>query len=264
MKIYDVEDIKKLKDVPVNPVNPNDIPEPPAPGTGSGTSSTASTASTSADTSLDWDWLKTELAIPDAVFEFLKSKLLANEAPKAKRGSKNPETKFLQLIVLEPAFSTEKYPASVEVKTKLGAADGNYGPNTATAMGMFFDSKRDTEHTEVVNEDVQKLAKFCKTLEILVPPTQSSVGLEELWKRAQGAGGGGGGTGTSGGAGTSGGTGASGFIYVNKPGAGAPAAQPATTTPAAGQGEASATTATQLENPANKDRLAADSTLMAK
>ena len=262
VKIYDAELIKKVVKGEYTPPEPPK-PEPIVPSTSStsSTSSTAGTASTSGDASLDWDWVKDALTLPNQVLEFLKSKLLNNDAAKAKKGSKNPETKFVQLIILEPAFSKEKYPASVEVKGKLGAADGDYGPNTATALGMFFDSKRDSSHDEVASKDVENLAKFCNKLEILVPATKSSVGLEELWKRAQKGGGGGGGGGEGGTSGTGGGGGTSGvgatdFIYINKPipqgVGGAPAESPTGGQPSG-----------QIPNPANTEAKP-DSTTVAK
>lgn len=217
-KIYNAELIERASNGQWKPEKAPPA-DPVEPTTSSTTTTTTIPGSTSADASLNWDWKKDTLSMPSQVLEFLKGKLLANDAAKAKRGSKNRETKFAQLIILEPAFSKEKYPASSDVKNTLGAADGNYGPNTANAFGMIFDSKKDSAHDEVSSADVEDLAKFCTKLDILVPKTSNSVGLEELWKRSELAGGGGGGGGgsTSGTAGTAGTSGESGlpFVYVN-------------------------------------------------
>jgi hypothetical protein len=256
VKIYDAELIKKVVKGEYTPPKPPE-PEPITPSTSGESATTTTTAPPTGDTSLSWDWLKDALSMPSQVLEFLKSKLLANDAAKAKRGSKNRETKFVQLIVQEPAFSKEKYPASSEVKNKLGAADGQYGPNTSNAFAMFFDSKRDSVHDEVGATDVENLAKFCTKLDILVPKTNSSVGLEELWNRSQ-LGGGGGGKDDGEKKKTDDVTpGATDFIYINKPGA--QGVIPPTPNPSPAPNPAPGPIP-NLVNPADQNMYAADST----
>lgn len=206
LKLYDVKDAQKMGTQPVK-----DKSEEVKVQDNSGSSGSSGTGGTGG--TYPWDWNDVKLDNPDAILQFLQEKLLSMtngtvSGTKVNRGTKAREVKFAQLILKEKVF-VEKYgdPAK-KVQDKLGAADGDFGANTAVAFGMFFDGK-DAEHNAVTEADTTYLAKFCKKVGITLDR------LKQLWdlsgKGTSGS------SGTSGTGGTGGTSGQGGFIYINKP-----------------------------------------------
>jgi len=260
LKLYKAEDATKMNS-DLNPVvKPEIIKVETGTSGSSGTAGTTGTAGSAGSSGtggtggvFPWDWKDT--AADDQILKYLTEKLLAFEIVsnkqdpnpngralqtgiKVSRGSKGQEVKFVQLILKEKVLAEKYGEAGKRVQDKLGDPDGNYGPNTATAFGMFFDAK-EAEHNAVNSNDVEYLAKYCTKVGITL------ARLKELWELA-GKGtnpvvttGGTSGTGGTGGTGgTSGTAGQAGFIYINKPGgATAPVAVQTATAPAEGTEE---------------------------
>lgn len=250
LKLYKAEDATKMNKDLNPPVNPEQIQVQTGTSGSSGTAGTTGTAGSAGSSGtagtggvFPWDW--NNIDADDQILKYLTEKLLAfeivnpggqNKMPngralqtgiKVSRGVKGQEVKFVQLILKEKAFVDKYGDPAKKVQDKLGNPDGDYGPNTATAFGMFFDSK-EAEHNAINANDVEYLAKYCTKVGITL------ARLKELWELA-GKGttpvttsGTSGTAGTGGSSGTAGTSGQAGFIYINKPGGAqaAPAAQP--------------------------------------
>lgn len=257
LKLYKAEDATKMNSDLNPPVKPEVIQVQTGTSGSAGTSGSTGTAGSAGSSGtggtggvFPWDWKDT--GADDQILKYLTEKLLAFEivnpggktagAPngqalqtgiKVSRGSKGQEVKFVQLILKEKVLAEKYGEAGKKVQDKLGNADGDYGPNTATAFGMFFDAK-ETEHNAINANDVEYLAKYCTKVGITL------ARLKELWELA------GKGTkpvttsgtsGTGGTGGTSGTAGQSGFIYINKPGGAAAPVTVQTAAPAEGTEE---------------------------
>ena len=246
LKLYKAEDATKMNADLNPPVKPEIIKVETGTSGSSGSTGTAGSSGSSGTGGtggvFPWDWDK--IAADDQILKYLKEKLLAFEIVnpggktpgmpngqalqtgiKVSRGSKGQEVKFAQLILKETVFVDKYGDPAKRVQDKLGNADGSFGPNTAVAFGMFFDSKDGFEHNAISTENVEYLAKYCTKVGITL------ARLKELWELA------GKGTapittsgtaGSSGSSGTGGTSGQTGFIYINKPGgASAPTSVPA-------------------------------------
>ena len=246
LKLYNAEDATKMNADLNPPVKPEIIKVETDTSGSSGSTGTAGSSGSSGTGGtggvFPWDWDK--IAADDQILKYLKEKLLAFEIVnpggktpgmpngqalqtgiKVSRGSKGQEVKFAQLILKENVFVDKYGDPAKRVQDKLGNADGSFGPNTAVAFGMFFDSKDGFEHNAISTENVEYLAKYCTKVGITL------ARLKELWELA------GKGTapittsgtaGSSGSSGTGGTSGQTGFIYINKPGgASAPTSVPA-------------------------------------
>ena len=249
LKLYKAEDATKMNADLNPPVKPEIIKVETGTSGSSGSTGTAGSSGSSGTGGtggvFPWDWDK--IAADDQILKYLKEKLLAFEIVnpggktpgmpngqalqtgiKVSRGSKGQEVKFAQLILKETVFVDKYGDPAKRVQDKLGNADGSFGPNTAVAFGMFFDSKDGFEHNAISTENVEYLAKYCTKVGITL------ARLKELWELAgkgtapittSGTAGSSGSSGTGGTGGTSGQTG---FIYINKPGgASAPTSVPA-------------------------------------
>lgn len=249
LKLYKAEDATKMNADLNPPVKPELIKVETGTSGSSGSTGTAGSSGSSGTGGtggvFPWDWDK--IAADDQILKYLKEKLLAFEIVnpggktpgmpngqalqtgiKVSRGSKGQEVKFAQLILKEKVFVDKYGDPAKRVQDKIGNADGNFGPNTAVAFGMFFDSKDGFEHNAISAENVEYLAKYCTKVGITL------ARLKELWELAgkgtapittSGTAGSSGSSGTGGTGGTSGQTG---FIYINKPGgASAPTIVPA-------------------------------------
>lgn len=246
LKLYKAEDATKMNADLNPPVSAEVIKVETSTSGSSGSTGTAGSSGSSGTGGtggvFPWDWDK--IAADDQILKYLNEKLLAFEIVsvpqkdqkslagqalqtgiKVSRGSKGQEVKFAQLILKEKVFVDKYGDPAKRVQDKIGNADGNFGPNTAVAFGMFFDSKDGFEHNAISAENVEYLAKYCTKVGITL------ARLKELWELA------GKGTapittsgtaGSSGSSGTGGTSGQTGFIYINKPGgASAPTIVPA-------------------------------------
>ena len=246
LKLYNAEDATKMNADLNPPVKPEIIQIQTGTSGSSGSTGTAGSSGSSGTGGtggvFPWDWDK--IAADDQILKYLSEKLLAFEIVsaaqkdpksltgqalqtgiKVSRGSKGQEVKFVQLILNEKVFVDKYGDPAKRVQDKLGNPDGNFGPNTAVAFGMFFDSKDGFEHNAISAPNVEYLAKYCTKVGITL------ARLKELWELA------GKGTapittsgtaGSSGSSGTGGTSGQTGFIYINKPGgASAPTIVPA-------------------------------------
>ena len=252
LKLYKAEDATKMNADLNPPVKPELIKVETGTSGSSGSTGTAGSSGSSGTGGtggvFPWDWYK--IAADDQILKYLKEKLLAFEIVsvpqkdpnsltgqalqtgiKVSRGSKGQEVKFAQLILKEKVFVDKYGDPAKRVQDKIGNADGNFGPNTAVAFGMFFDSKDGFEHNAISAENVEYLAKYCTKVGITL------ARLKELWELAgkgtapittSGTAGSSGSSGTGGTGGTGGTSGQTGFIYINKPGgASAPTIVPA-------------------------------------